>query len=140
MISAIKKVDNKLSRMKFDIVLSDHGMMDIKKIISVPKTDSCFIDSDMARYWGRKPNFSSKDGKWIPWKNKQYGEYIFLANSGVLIMPNYWQGKIPVKAMHGYDGKDKEMKALYILNREGIKKNLKVEELHKIFMEIKLND
>jgi len=136
-ISAIKKVDEKISRMKFDIILSDHGMIDIKKNISAPKTDNCFIDSDMARYWGEKPQFDSKDGKWIQWKDKKYGEHIFLANSGVLILPNYWQGKNPVKAMHGYDGKDKEMKAIYLLNKEGIKKNLKVEELHKIFLEIK---
>ncbi len=136
-ISAIKKVDEKILRMKFDIILSDHGMIDIKKNISVPKTDNCFIDSDMARYWGQKPQFDSRDGKWIEWKDKKYGEHIFLANSGVLILPNYWQGKNPVKAMHGYDGKDKEMKAIYLLNREGIKKNLKVEELHKIFLEIK---
>ena len=135
--SAIKKVDEKLSKMEFDIILSDHGMIDIKKIISVPKTNNCFIDSDMARYWGEKPKFDSKDGKWIQWKEKKYGDYIFLANSGALIIPNYWQGKISVKAMHGYDGKDKEMKAFYLLNREGIKKDLKVEELHKIFLEIK---
>jgi hypothetical protein len=136
-IRGIKNVDEKLSKIKFDIILSDHGMIDIKKIISVPKTDSCLIDSDMARYWGEKPQFDSKDGKWIKWDDKKYGDHIFLANSGVLIMPNYWQGKVPVKAMHGYDGKDKEMKAIYILNKEGIKKNLNVEELHKIFLEIK---
>ena len=120
--------------MKFDIILSDHGMADIKKIISVPETKDCFIDSDMARYWGEKPEFKSEYGKWITFKNKAYGEHIFLANEGVLILPNYWQGKTPVKAMHGYDAKGKNMKAFYIIKKEGKKKNLKVEELHKIFM------
>jgi hypothetical protein len=135
MIEAIKKVDREISKIKFDIILSDHGMEDIKKIISVPSTEDCFIDSDMARYWGEKPQFDSKDGKWIQWNDKKYGDYIFLVNSGNLIMPNYWQGKNPVKAMHGYDGKGKEMRAIYILNKEGNKKNLKVLELNKIFTE-----
>jgi hypothetical protein len=42
-----------------------------------------------------------------------------------------------VKGMHGYDGKDKEMKAFYLLNQEGENKNLKAEELHKILNEIR---
>jgi hypothetical protein len=137
MISAIKNVDKKLSKMKFDIILSDHGMVDIKKIISAPNTDNCFIDSDMARYWGEKPDFNSRYGKWIEWKDKRYGDFIFLANTGVLIFPNYWQGEASAKAMHGYDGKDKDMKAVYIINKEGNKKNMKVEELNKIFTEMK---
>jgi len=136
-IKAIKKVDKKLSGLNFDIILSDHGMADIKKIISVPETENCFIDSDMARYWGEKPKFSSKDGKWIRWENKAYGDYIFLANEGVLILPNYWQGNKLVKAMHGYNPKSKDMKAFYIIKKEGRKKNMKVKELHRIFLEMK---
>ncbi len=136
-ISAIQKIDERVSKMDFDIILSDHGMEDIKKVISVPLTKDCFIDSDMARYWGEKPDFDSKDGKWIEWVDKSYGDFIFLANSGVLILPNYWQGKIPVKAMHGYDGKSKDMKAFYLIKKEGKKKNLKIKELHEIFMDIK---
>lgn len=134
-ISAVKKIDKKISKMNFDIIFSDHGMIDIEKKISVPLTDSCFIDSDMARYWGEKPDFNSKDGKWIEWNNKKYGDFIFLANSGVLIYPNFW-GKNPPKAMHGYDGKDKEMRAFYIIKKDGEKKNLKVGKLNEIFREM----
>jgi len=134
MIIEIKKLDDRISKMDFDIILSDHGMIDVEKTISVPETEDCIIDSDMARYWGEKPHFNSKEGKWIEWKDKRYGEFIFLANAGVLIFPNYW-GDIKDKAMHGYDGKNKEMKAIYILNKKGIKKDLNVEELHKILIE-----
>lgn len=135
-INAIRKIDKKISKLDFDIILSDHGMEDITKIISVPITNECFIDSDMARYWGEKPNFNSNDGRWIEWKDKRYGEYIFLANSGVLILPNYWQGKIPVKAMHGYDGKGRDMRGIYILKGNGRKKDLTVKQLHNILMRI----
>ncbi len=34
--------------------------------------------------------------------------------------------------MHGYDGKHQDMKAFYLLNENGKKEDLKVEELHKI--------
>ena len=111
-------------------------LIDIHKTISVPKTKECIIDSTFARYWKEKPNFNLDDGKWINWGDKRYGDYIFLANPGILILPNFWQGKHPIKAMHGYDPKCKEMNAIYILNKNGKKKNLKVEGLHKIFTEM----
>lgn len=142
-IKAIKKVDLELSKVDFDILLSDHGMADIKKIVSVPEIGECFIDSDMARYWGNQEEFEEvkkrlplEFGKIIKWQDKRYGELIFLADTGVLISPNYWQGKKIIKAMHGYDGKDKEMKAFYLIKKKGKRKNLKVKELHKIFMNI----
>jgi hypothetical protein len=133
-IDAIKKIDETISEMKFDIILSDHGMIDIKKTISVPENEECAIDSTFARYWGKKPDFNSDDGKWIEWPDKRYGDYIFLANPGILIFPNYWQKEKPVKAMHGYS-KCKDMDGIYILRKEGKKKNLKVEELNKIIKE-----
>jgi hypothetical protein len=96
----------------------------------------------MARYWGNKKELKiikeslpMEYGSIINW-NKKYGDLIFLANTGVLIFPNFWNEK-PVKGMHGYDGKDKEMKAFYLLNQEGENKNLKAEELHKILNEIR---
>jgi hypothetical protein len=135
-IAAIKKVDEEISKMNFDIILSDHGMIDIDRMISVPETKDCMIDSTLARYWGEKPNFYSKDGKWIEWADKRYGDYIFLANPGVLIFPNYWQKEKPVKAMHGYSPECKDMNAIYIINQEGKKKNLKIKELNNIFRDI----
>jgi hypothetical protein len=135
-IKTIKELDRKIAGINFDIIFSDHGMIDINKRILVPVTNDCFIDSDMARYWGEKPEFSSKDGRWIVWKDKRYGEHIFLANPGVLIFPNYWQGDTPVKAMHGYDGKNSELKGIYIAKRGGSKKNLNAKGLNKILKEM----
>lgn len=136
-IKTIKKIDKKISKMSWDLIFSDHGMVDIEKIVSVPIIKNCFIDSDMARYWGSQEELEEiskklplEYGKIISW-NEKYGQLIFLANTGVLIFPNFWNNK-EVKAMHGYDGKHKDMKAFYILKRKGIKKDLKTEELHEI--------
>ena len=141
-IEAVKKIDEKISKMEFDIIFSDHGMVEINKVVEVPITNECFIDSDMARYWGKKEELEKiknklplKEGKIIKW-NKKYGDLIFLANTGVLIFPNFWNDK-PVKGMHGYDGEDKEMKAFYLLDKTGENKNLKAEELHEILNEIR---
>ncbi|MFZ5955041.1 MAG: alkaline phosphatase family protein [Nanoarchaeota archaeon] len=137
-IKAIKRIDKKISKMKFDFIFSDHGMCDIQKIISVPEARKCFIDGDMARYWGDKKELEQiksrlplKFGKIIKWDEK-YGELIFLVDSGVLIYPNFWDKKGPAKAMHGYDGKSEDMKAVYILNKKGNKKDLDAYQLHKI--------
>jgi len=131
-VKEIRKIDKDISKMDFDIILSDHGMMDVQKTISVPETKDCIIDTDMARYWGEKPKFNFENGKWIEWEDKSFGDFIFLANPGVLIFPNYWSGSKD-KAMHGYDGKHPEMKGIYILKKQGKKKDLKVEELHEVF-------
>ncbi len=145
-IMTIKKVDEKLSKEDFDIIFSDHGMIDIKKIITVPVSKNCFIDSDMARYWGNaeelneiKKKLPLGEGKIINWKNKSYGELIFMAKPGILILPNYWQGNKQAKAMHGYYGDNKELNGIYIIKRQGEKKDLEVKELHKIFREMLAN-
>jgi len=137
MVKAIRKLDNKVKGMDFDLIFSDHGMVDVSKIISVPKTEDCFIDSDMVRYWGGveeleeiKKELPMNEGEIVEWNNN-YGNLIFLANTGNLIFPNFWNDKI-VKGMHGYDGEHPEMKAFYLLDRNGSKVNLKAEELHEI--------
>lgn len=146
-IKAIKKTDRKISKMNWDFIFSDHGMADVEKTINVPITKDCFIDSDMARYWGDekelkiiKEKLPLGYGKIINW-NKKYGDLIFLADTGILIYPNFWNEK-QIKAMHGYDGKHKDMKAFYIIKKEGNGKDLKAEELHeelKNFMNNKTN-
>ncbi len=134
-IKAINEVDKKISKMGWDLIFSDHGMADIEKTIEVPITEDCFIDSDMARYWGNEKELKIireklplEYGKIINW-NEKYGNLIFLANTGILIYPNFWNEKL-VKAMHGYDGKDKDMKAFYIIKINGKRKDLVAEELY----------
>ena len=141
-IKAVREIDKKISLMHFDLIFSDHGMVNVDKIIRVPITKDCFIDSDMARYWGSDEELSRikkrlpfEYGKIIEW-DKKYGDLIFLVNTGVLIFPDFWNGK-PVRGMHGYDGQHKDMKAFYLLNKKGKKEDLKVEKLHEILNEIR---
>ena len=54
----------------------------------------------------------------------------------MLIFPDFWNDKI-VKGMHGYDGKHPDMKAFYLLNQNGNREDLKVEELYEILNEIR---
>jgi len=139
-INAVRKIDKKISEMDFDLIFSDHGMADVEKLVKVPLSKNCFIDSDMARYWGKENEMITirnrlplEDGEIIDWPDKRFGDLVFLAKTGNLIFPNFWDKK-PVKGMHGYDGKHKDMKAFYILKKAGERRDLEVEEIHeKIF-------
>lgn len=126
----VERLDKILSKMKWDIIMSDHGMLDIKEFVKVPETEKCFIDSTLARYWGEKPeNMPMSKCKLVKWPEKKYGDYIYLANPGVCFFPNYWQTE-KCKAMHGYNPKIRDMKAFYMLNKKGKKKNMTMWELH----------
>jgi predicted AlkP superfamily pyrophosphatase or phosphodiesterase len=138
-IACIKRIDKKLSKMKFDLLMSDHGMVDVKEIIKVPESRICFLDGTLARYWGSKAELDGikkklplNKGKIITWPDKSYGELIFLANPGMLILPNYWQGKNPCKGMHGYSPSCKETQGFYIIKQEGKRKDLKISELKNL--------
>jgi len=140
---AVRKIDAQLAGKKFDLIFSDHGMVAVEKVVEVPITRDCFIDSDMARYWGEekilaeiKKNLPLDDGAILDWPDKQFGELIFMARNGVLLYPNFFNKKI-VKGMHGYDGKHPDMLAFYVLNKKGTRKDLKVHELHTQLMEMK---
>lgn len=129
-VKEVQRLDKILSEMKWDMIMSDHGMLNITEFVKVPETEKCFIDSTLARYWGEKPKgIPTEKCKLVKW-DKKYGDYIYLANPGVCFFPNYWQTKECI-GMHGYNPKLKEMKAFYILNQVGKNKNLTMEELHK---------
>ena len=129
-INEVKRLDKILRKIDWDIIMSDHGMLDIKEFVKVPETEKCFIDSTLARYYGEKPKgMPMGKCKLIKW-NKKYGDYIYLANPGVCFFPNYWQ-RNKVKGMHGYDPRIKDMKAFYIIKKNGKHKDLSMGELHK---------
>lgn len=125
-VKCVRKIDEKLKNEDFDIIMSDHGMVDIKEVISVPITDDCFIDGVMARYWGECPKLPLTKGKFIK-ADRKWGDYVFLANSGVLIAPNFFS-KSPDKAMHGYDS---GCGGFYIIKKEGRRIDLSMQQLHQ---------
>lgn len=131
-INEVRRLDELLKEINWDIIMSDHGMLDINEFVKMPETDKCFIDSTLARYWREKPNgIPEEKCNQINWRNSnKYGDYIYLANPGVCFFPNYWQTK-PCIGMHGYNPKIKDMKAFYIVKKEGSRKDLTMKELHE---------
>jgi len=161
----VKIILSKFDLEKDNILLwSDHGMVEIKNIIDLksklPKFGEdyfYFLDSTMARFWffnqNKKQEVLSilknyKQGKLLSDNDKQklkidfdhnlYGEEIFLANSGTLIYPNFFNPH-PVKAMHGYDLSNENEKTFFMINKKN-KNQGKTEDLFPTLLELmKLN-
>lgn len=144
------------------LIYSDHGMTDVKEIIDIKSLMNktrliygidyiMFLDDTLARFWILNKKCKNKiekllketgKGKIILFKNKKihkkFGEIIFLANSGVLICPNFYQST-PHKATHGYDDTEShDERGFYLFckkqNKKG-HKNIKMEDIFKIIME-----
>jgi hypothetical protein len=110
-------------------VFSDHGMVDVSEIVNLdieaefgkmkPDKYLYFIDSTYLRVWIKDDNLfprlheflsslnfgslvSEKEREDFGLRNRKFGNLIFRANEGVLLIPNF-HGARPIKAMHGYD-------------------------------------
>ena len=135
------------------IIWSDHGFVDIKGLINIKSIVTKFkgidylLDSTLARFWFKNNN-SKEDlikelkllnGKILGIKEKEfynvpfgkeYGELIFAANPGYLILPNFYQGNRVCKGMHGYTSEEnKKLDAFFIINKKIKKKELKMNEV-----------
>jgi predicted AlkP superfamily pyrophosphatase or phosphodiesterase len=130
-------------------VFSDHGMancdelLDLKaKIEPLPlrmgEDYAVVYDSTMARFWFFNERARSEitsmlreipEGRVLPdselkrlraWFSDGYfGELIFLANEGVLIVPSH-MGERPIRGMHGYHPNDKHSFAMLCTNQSEI--------------------
>lgn len=123
------------------LIWSDHGMVDVKNHIdgmeylgqsglTEGRDYVYFIDSTMLRVWTKSPTVkkrlisslkNSKHGHILSAsevKNYKmpdgYGDIIWLANPGTLLLPNFFQGNHLMKAAHGYNPKIKAQKGIYI--------------------------
>lgn len=121
--SMVEKIYKAFKNTKF-MIFSNHGMVNVNKTINIQeilkgvKNYLAFYDSTLARFWckdkteivnalkdircGHVLSEAEKRKYSINFKDNRYGDVIFLADPGVLILPNYFQGKTPVKAMHTY--------------------------------------
>ncbi len=130
---------------------SDHGMVEVKKTVDIEALFKdmkvkMFLDSTMARFWGvggkeKKilKKLSKLPGKVLDKKDKRkfrigfghqkYGEIMFLADPGVLISPNYFEGKRKYKAMHGYDPTYPNQEGIYISSLGRGRKDKKMVEM-----------
>jgi hypothetical protein len=135
----------KILRGSVDVfVFADHGMINIQHDVDPVKrledagirlgTDYlAFLDSTIARFWGsddvvhriaatlqdlgRGKILNKQDFKrlHIP-KTDRYGKLLFLADPGVLIRPNFFQGDGTMAAMHGYDPSTPDMDTVFVTN------------------------
>lgn len=128
------------------VLLSDHGMVDVRSHVDVQArlsrlevkagTDyEVFLDSTMARFWWTTA--SARDqvrgalgadprGRWLErqeleregvwFEDKRYGEDLWLLEPGALLVPSF-MGSQPVAAMHGYDPQAPDMQAFIASDR-----------------------
>jgi hypothetical protein len=130
-------------------VFSDHGMancdslLDLKSQIEalpvrMPDDYAVVYDSTMARFWFFNERARSlvtqclqnvKQGRIVPdpelaqmgtlFPDRYFGELIFLAQEGVLIVPSH-MGERPIRGMHGYHPTDPNSYAALCTNQEAI--------------------
>lgn len=148
------------------LVFGDHGAVEVKKRVNIEsklksldlkvgKDYIYFLDSTMARFWFKNDAAQLKitemlkeltDGNILTkqdfikyranFNHTKYGELIWVANEGVLIMPNFWQGNSPVKGIHGYLPDVNDNQAAFVLSSpkiNGVSKLKKPCEMVDIF-------
>ncbi|MCW3999779.1 MAG: alkaline phosphatase family protein [Candidatus Bathyarchaeota archaeon] len=131
-------------------IFSDHGMVPISSVIDVTKEIGkqglkdgrdfiVFLDSTIARFWplndavnailikilanmenGRLINSEDQKEYSIPIDQK-FGEIIWVANPGVLILPNYYQGYERSNGSHGYMPEAKGLWSPFIIQKKEVK-------------------
>jgi hypothetical protein len=134
-------------------VFSDHGMancdefLDLKaRIEALPvrmETDYAVVyDSTMARFWFFNESARQQitqslqeipQGRILPddelerlrvlFPDRYFGELIFLAREGVLIVPSH-MGERPIRAMHGYHPTDPQSYAALLTNQSDIPEDI----------------
>ena len=139
------------------LVFGDHGAVEVKKTVNIEgelksldlkvgKDYIHFLDSTIARFWFKNDIAKSKvtemlkefrDGKiltkqdFIRYKanfsHTKYGEFMWIANEGTLILPNFWQGNSPVKGMHGYLSDVKDNQAAFVLSSRMVDERVKLK-------------
>jgi len=128
------------------IIMGDHGMMEVrnhldiwselKKLpVKLEKDYLVFLDSTMARFWffsdraeklivdmldnvegGHIISQEEKDRYHLNYSHNKFGDIIFLVDPGVLIFPNFYQSRKPVKGMHGYAPETPEQQSALVIH------------------------
>jgi len=125
-------------------IFADHGMTEVRKPVNPlrhlwraglkeGKDYLTFLDSTLARFWilnpeaadhiaavvrriegGRLLSTSDLEQYSIP-IDRRYGDIIWLADPGILILPNYYQGSVPARGMHGYAPEVRDLNSPFII-------------------------
>lgn len=140
------------------VVIGDHGMIAVRRHLDIwsklKKLPLClekdylmFLDSTMARFWffsdraeklivdmlenikgGHTLNQAEKDRYHLNYSHDKFGDIIFLADPGVLISPNFYQNRKPVKGMHGYAPETPEQQSALVIHSSKVKQPKKLVE------------
>lgn len=150
-------------------IFTDHGMhnviapydliSDIQALKLKWNVDyAAFYDSTMARFWFKNDSARNKifqrlvnhsKGRILSdeelkqhdvfFEDRQYGELIFLMNSGIQIAPGF-MGIKPCAGMHGYDPADPDSFASLTSNKAIPENIIKIQHIHSIMLnELELN-
>jgi predicted AlkP superfamily pyrophosphatase or phosphodiesterase len=144
-------------------LFTDHGMHNVTQSYDLiadietlglewDKDYVAFYDSTMARFWFMNDNarnritqclgshtkgrmFSDDELKQqgVFFEDGQYGELIFLMESGTQIAPSF-MGTKPCKGMHGYDPSDADSKASLSSNKPIPTSVTKIQHIHQIML------
>ena len=138
------------------LIFSDHGMVDVSEIVNsrelldeieknIEQSFKYFIDSIMIRFklnnqldieklkacLNRNQHgivlteeIAKKFG--VNMTTTRYGDVCFVLNKGKMFLPNFYQAKSKIKAMHGYHEEDMNLNPFLLLykNQSNIKKNV----------------
>ncbi len=139
---------------------ADHGMVNVKGSVDLVKPLEeiglilgvdylAFLDSTIARFWAeddviRKIEVTLQgldDGRVLEAKDiaamhipstDRYGKLLFLANPGILIRPNFYQGDSTIAAMHGYDPSTPDMDTIFVTNIPTARNNNSSRSYHEV--------
>lgn len=150
------------------LIFGDHGMVDVEKSVHIEsiikdlplvleKDFLYFLDSTLARFWFFNDNAQKViedtltklcGGEWITeeeigkyriaYDHNRFGDKIWWTNENTIISPNFWQGELRLKGMHGYRNEVIENHTCMISNFDTKNKNMDsidMIELHHIIKE-----
>lgn len=140
------------------VIMGDHGMMEVRRHLNIwdqvkelairlEKDYLMFLDSTMARFWffseraetliidmldnmecGHIISQEEKDRYHLNYSHNKFGDIIFLVDPGVLIFPNFYQNRNPVKGMHGYAPETPEQQSTLVIHSPRIKGTKRFEK------------
>ncbi len=145
-------------------IFSDHGMANCDELLDLKSNVDALplrmgedyavvYDSTLARFWfftERARQLVSEclgrvsQGRIVPdeeleelhclFPDRYFGELVFLANEGVLIVPSH-MGQRPIRAMHGYHPRDKHSYAALVTNQPHISSDIQaIPDIYRLMI------
>ena len=116
-----------------------------KKGLNSKNDFTTFLDSTMARFWcdsrasrkklitalsdlnkGKVLNQDDINRYHLNYSHNRFGDVFFLADPGVLISPNFYQGKSLDKGMHGFDIDHPHQQSAFVIAGSSIHEAIKI--------------